>query len=1010
MGEFFDLGASPRFIVPKLAAMPRPNYGPEAQKRAQHCLMTLVDFACDQLEADEKKLDSLRPQIQAHWQNERRLVIRTKLRFLEALTQLTDQPLTIDQIKEALRRLEDWLGVLADNRPNRGGSEVWHFTLTLWHSRNNRSANLKQFAQEWEIRRAQKAQSTRSKGQDVEPITGEPIAGEPTTAAPASLAPTSPSPTSPRPVDWLELCRTTLQAQQCERLTTNPLTVADGLSFALEQVYLPLDLVERRQQERREQEVSPSRGSQLYEAEEAVRLSVDGFLNLLSQADQPQRLAIVGEPGAGKTTLLQKTAAWLLTQGVLPVWVSLADLQGQTLEQYLLNDWLKVATRKVVVPTDLQIGLGEQFNQGRVWLLLDAVDEMAMEPSSALALIARQLRGWVADAHVILTCRSNLWDAGKNALENFSVYRNASFAPSEWPHQQQDQIGLFIRRWFAADPGLGDQLQTALTQRRRIRDMVRNPLRLALLCRAWSMAQGQLPQTTTALYQQFVEALYDWKQDRFPTTLAQRQQLNQALGDLALKALAQENMRFRLRHSFVQQTLGGETSHLLEQALQLGWLNQVGVASTDLGSEKIYAFYHPTFQEYFAAQIISDWRFFRDAGAIFSSQWRQPILLWLGRAEVGAAAKAELITVLTQFEDGCGGFFSQQAYLLAAVGLAEFPDAPQADAVIQQVIRWRFGEFDPVRQIWKIQPAPLQEAARIALLQTDRGRAIAGLEQFLRECKSPFARWTAAYSLGKTLDPGNSLAIQTLTELLGLLQQDLFQIQLSEALGRIDPGNQTAIACLTERVASLESEKLRRKAAYSLGKIDSGNQMAHDALVNMSQTSLDLSVRTQATESLRSLGYSVQESDIAQAAKFDQTRSARKRSKQAGSEVNRQRIILTLEERLSKAQNAEAQRRFAYQLGSLQPGHPQAVAMLLNLLTTEHPPRFYKRTADYLQAVADPEQLVLIVPHLRACLQKEQKDQALECHKLLWYCAQQLSYQHFQSAWSAPATPIPCIS
>lgn len=980
--------------------MPRPNYGPEAQKRAQHCLFTLVDFACDQLEADEKKLDSLRPQIQTHWQSERRLVVRTKLRFLEALTRLTDQPLTIDQLKEALKRLEDWLEILEDNRPHRGGSEVWHFTLTLWHSHNNTSANLKQFAQAWESRRTQKA--LRGKGQD--------SAAQPPVSA--SLALSSPALSSPAPhVDWLDLCRIGLQAQQYERLTTNPLTVTDGLSFALEQVYLPLDLVERGQQERRDQEVSPSRGSQLYEAEEAVRLSVDAFFGLLSQADQPQRLAIVGEPGAGKTTLLQKTASWLLDQQALPVWVSLADLQGQTLEHYLLNDWLKAATRRVVVPPELQMGLGEQFNQGRVWLLLDAVDEMAMEPSSALALIARQLRGWVADAHVILTCRSNLWDASKNVLENFTVYRNTNFSSSERfsseRSSQDDQIGLFIQRWFAARPDLGHQLQTALTQRRRIRDLVRNPLRLALLCRAWSMAQGQLPQTTTALYRQFVEALYDWKQDRFPTTLAQRQQLNRALGDLALKALAQETMRFRLRHSFVQQTLGGDRSDLLEQALQLGWLNQVGVASTELGSEKIYAFYHPTFQEYFAAEAIADWRFFVDSQAIFSSQWRQPMLLWLGRADVAASAKAEFIQTITQFEDHCGGFFSQQAYLLAAAGLAEFPDAPEAEQIIQQMIRWRFGEFDPTREAWKTHPAPLQEAARIALLQTDRAKAIAGLEQFLKTCKSPFARWTAAYSLGKNLDAGNLLAIQTLTDLLDLLQQDLFQIQLSEALGRIDPGNQKAIATLTNLATALKSEKLCRKAAYSLGKIDRGNQVAYSTLMQLSQFSSDAAVKQQAAASLRSLGHSIQPSETVQDQESATRLSTRKRRKQTKPDINQQTLILSLEDRLSKAQNAEAQRRFAHQLGTVQPGHPLAVATLLNLMVTDHPPRFYKRTGECLQSIANPEQLAAIVPHLRVhSLQEVCPEQGLECHKLLWYCAQQLSYREFQSAWTAAAAPI----
>ena len=60
-------------------------------------------------------------------------------------------------------------------------------------------------------------------------------------------------------------------------------------------------------------------------------------------------------------------------------------------------------------------------------LLLDAVDEMAIASSLALSKIADYLKGWVADAAIIVTCRLNVWDAGKNALEDFDTFRNLNF-------------------------------------------------------------------------------------------------------------------------------------------------------------------------------------------------------------------------------------------------------------------------------------------------------------------------------------------------------------------------------------------------------------------------------------------------------------------------------------------------------------------------------------------------------------------------------------------------------
>jgi predicted NACHT family NTPase len=255
---------------------------------------------------------------------------------------------------------------------------------------------------------------------------------------------------------------------------------------------------------------------------------------------------------------LQKIAAWVLDNtSDVPIWISLADLQGKSLEQYLLCDWLKAATRKVRVTEAMQEALGELFNSGRVWLLLDAADEMGIASSeNALAQIAKQLTGWVGDATVLLTCRPQCLGCRENALEAFDTYRNLDFSYGD--AQTPDQVGQFIRRWFKGSPARGERLRAELDQpgRERIKDAVKNPLRLALLCRAWSLGQGELPNTKAGLYQQFTDALYEWKQDRFPTSSSQRQELNKALGELALRAIASEKTKFRLRHRLVCSVLG----------------------------------------------------------------------------------------------------------------------------------------------------------------------------------------------------------------------------------------------------------------------------------------------------------------------------------------------------------------------------------------------------------------------------------------------------------------------
>jgi len=377
-----------------------------------------------------------------------------------------------------------------------------------------------------------------------------------------------------------------LEAQNHRGLTTNPLTTGDGVAFELDEIYVPLGLVERKQRDRRSGDVSPERGSQLYESEaqdEIIKtFQLDEFFEQVLRLGQSKRIAIIGEPGAGKTTLLQKIAAWVLdnTEDV-PIWISLADLQGKSLKAYLLQDWLENATRTVYVSEEVQKALGELFNSERVWLLLDAVDEMAIgaQGFAPLQLIANQIAGWVADARVVLTCRFNIWDAGKNALEAFETYRNLDFSYGD--AQTPDHVNQFIRCWFKSNLELAERLRAELDQpgRERIKDAVKNPLRLALLCRSWTLGKGGLPNTKAGLYQQFTEALYEWKKDRFITSSTQRHELNKALGELALRAISEEKTKYRLRHRLVSSVLNNPDKELFGLALQLGWLNQVGLAA-----------------------------------------------------------------------------------------------------------------------------------------------------------------------------------------------------------------------------------------------------------------------------------------------------------------------------------------------------------------------------------------------------------------------------------------------
>ncbi|MEI2577759.1 HEAT repeat domain-containing protein [Scytonema sp. PRP1] len=600
-----------------------------------------------------------------------------------------------------------------------------------------------------------------------------------------SLQPVKPL-SSSLEIDWRQLAQEMLVDRK--RLTTNPLTVRDGLTFNIDEIFVPLGLVERQQQARRSGNVFPERGSQLYQPEPHARMfQQDEFFEQIlrrrqSPISQGRRLAILGEPGAGKTTQLQTIANWVFknTKQDIAIWIALADLQGKTLETYLLEDWLKTATRKVRVTEAMQEALSQQFNQGRVWLLLDGLDEMVTNTANPLAEIANQLTGWVAQARVVLTCRLNVWDAGKNALESFDAYRTLNFSYGDV--LSTDQVGQFIHHWFNNNPELGNQLRAELDQpgQERLKDMVKNPLRLALLCRTWARRQGKLPHTKVALYQQFAEALYEWKQERFPTTSAQRQELNAALGRLSRRAIAQNSSRFRLQHRFISSELGeaDEEGSLFHLALQLGWLNQVGVAAEN-PDEKVYAFFHPTFQEYFAAQAIHDWQEFLKSDnrrLFFEPQWQELIFLWQERKDIPKQQKENFIDALIK----------------------------QLYTSTDDDTRWQIAKF-------------------LGEIGASNKDIVNALTELLHNSQDSYTRCQAATSLGR-IDPENSDAINTLLELLPNSKDPWLRQRVAESLEQIAAGNSDAIKALTNLLSTSKDEWTREQATKSLlGQIGAVN-------------------------------------------------------------------------------------------------------------------------------------------------------------------------------------------
>jgi len=929
-----------------LEGMPKQSYGKIPQGRSQTLLFGLLDFANDALDADELQLDRLRTTVKVHWQAPRRLVVQTKLRHLQALTELIDAPLTVPQLKTALRDLESFLGILEDHRTTIRGSDTWHFSLNFWGDRWARAENIQQFNHTWAARRLGISEKKQNNFQE--------------------NSQTDHDPTHP---DWQSLCRQALDTH----LTSNPLTAGDGMAFELADLYVPLGVTATHAEED-----SPSDDPQDFLAQ---------YRHL-----SHNRLAIIGEPGAGKTTFLQQLALALSATEDLPVWIPLADVGGRSLENYLLEVWLKQLFKQFTIAPKIQTEFAELIQNKRVWLFLDALDEMGDNLSQASFKLDRELQGWLGNASVVLSCRSAVWDTGKNALTDFVIHRCQGFSDDA----QRKQVQCFIQKWFQGQPQLGDRLYGELNRsiHSRIRGVARQPLYLTLLCRTWQLTQGKLPGTKAILYRQFVEAFYDWKQDTFPTTQTQRQQLNQILGQCALKVLQKNPAKARFRQAEIQPFFDAVDPDFFTLALQLGWLKRVSRSATT--GENVYAFHHLTFQEYFAATAIAHWEIFIDEGGeypIFSLGWQETILLWLGREEIAAGEKENFLQALLHWQDHCGGFYEVRATCFVGKALAEFPEFSQGQAVIDQLVQWRFVTAQRQPKL----PSPLVEEAGIALSRSDRQRVVTTLEQFLATHPDAFDRWLAAHSLGKNHDFGNPTAIANLEDLLTETADPNFQLNLCRSLGAIAPDNALVIASLTRLLAADQKATIRRKAALRLGKLQPHHPQAIATLLELAATS------PQAIATLQEI---CPDHPLVQTDTVSQTRPTRRRTAKRISERSPREQALasqSLLKKLSLESNLDQRTRLVARLSSYLPDHPEIIPNLLTALRQARRKSTLKLAVDTLGQLIETKQLPLVLPQVKHIYQTvtPHSPNRRYCYKLLWDWSKTLPYEVFQRAWSS---------
>jgi hypothetical protein len=645
--------------------------------------------------------------------------------------------------------------------------------------------------------------------------------------------------------DWQGACRAMLALDALERLKSNVLVQEKGLEIEDIYIPLPLGLMELQDEQSRRSQLSRQLGYPIKQKYEQREFFEEVLRFGRSSLSQGRRLIITGEPGGGKTSLLQRIAEYLQWEGAgqsrLVIWISLANLQpGQSLENYVLDSWLPRVRETINLPDGSSEVLKRAFAAGQVWLLLDGLDEWMSSDRNPLLNVVEQIVGspLLSLARVILTCRLQTWEMGQSGLQGFDTFRQLELSYGEVRSGISDQVQQFIDRWFAGKAEWGRQLRRELESggRERIKDLARSPLQLSFLCLIWeqggevSRSSGgvRLPETKAELYQRFTDAFYTWKQLRIRVREGQVERLNHRLMKLARFALEQNGSPFRIRERDVRRILGSEFS----LALQVGWLNSVGAIDYRAG-EAEYSFFHPTFQEYFAAKAVDggDWDYFLKQGIVamvdptygnyrvFQRQWRDVILLWFGRQDITAVNKENFLRVLWCFQDRCRGFYSFQAQFLAAAALGEFKgcNADLAEEMVTEIIDLSIMYYINDEE-FSIPYKAVQERACRVLLQTDKKRTINGLMRLLARVPQDGSHRMIALYLGQ-LSPGSQAAIEI--HIAAFLEEEDFleRYYIGEALKDCARGIPGAMELLSDILDEVQDTERRRGIAEVLSVI-----------------------------------------------------------------------------------------------------------------------------------------------------------------------------------------------
>jgi predicted NACHT family NTPase len=354
----------------------------------------------------------------------------------------------------------------------------------------------------------------------------------------------------------------------------------------------------------------------------AEYVTEDNYKSINQLLEKYKKIIILGQPGNGKTTILKKIILDIANiKGVkaIPIYIPLRNCTMQNLSvfefvcQQFKNHGIESA----------ELISSRLLEHGKLIILFDGIDEIIPSERQRVLEEINLVSTKYPNNTFVSTSRISSYNG---ELTKYKEVEICDFQPKD--------IVIYVDKWFEDDNKKNGLLEK-IKNYPQILEIASNPLLLSLICIVYDF-DLEITSRRTTLYKRCIECLMrDWDAQRGFRRVGKFIKLDDLkrisiLGHLAYNLHLNNQIYFKLetidtfladiiqRYGLCREDIPAIIEEIIDH---YGLITEV--------SKNIFAFSHLTFQEFFAANYITENRLFRNSNFDFdfSSYWEEVFIL-----------------------------------------------------------------------------------------------------------------------------------------------------------------------------------------------------------------------------------------------------------------------------------------------------------------------------------------------------------------------------------------------